>query len=153
MLLLPSTLTAMSEADDNSVAQVGREHVVQVDCILRERLGTRGYETDGARNIESDRRLIVLHWQGEALGKAVVRQGDGASAARGRFETLRVAFGQADARRLLQDVRTNRKKAPKLVEMMCEMLLELNKVDTQQAIEAARERFVAADAAAEAEAE
>ena len=35
VLLLPTTLTAMSEADDGSVAQVGREHVVQVDCILK----------------------------------------------------------------------------------------------------------------------
>ena len=82
----------------------------------------------------------------------MVRPGDGPrAAARGRLAQLQISFGVTDTKCLLRDVRGKRKKVESdTVEIMCDHLLSLNDVETQQAINAARAACVAKDAAEQA---
>ena len=85
----------------------------------------------------------------------MVRPDDGATAAQSGFQQLKIAFGATptDTKCLLRDVRGKRKKESDTVEIMCDHLLSLNDVETQQAINAARAACVAKDAAEQADAD
>ena len=132
---------------------VAVQTVVQVDNILRAAVRNDDCNLT-AWSIVDDRKLIAAYWKGHTpIGQLVVRQNDGATAAQSRFQQLKIAFGATDTKCLLRDVRNNRKKASETVEIMCDHLLSLNDVETQQAINAARAACVARDAAEEADAD
>lgn len=127
--------------------------VVQVDNILKSAVRNDDWN-ETAWSIVDDRKLVAAYWKGHTpIGQLVVRPGDGPAAARNRLAQVQISFGANDTKSLLRDVRNNRKKAPDTVEIMCDHLLSLNDVETQQAINAARAACVARDAAEEADAD
>ena len=149
LLLCVTCVTARVMESANIVAI---HTVVQVDNILKSAVRNDDWN-ETAWSIVDDRKLVAAYWKGHTpIGQLVVRPGDGPrAAARGRLAQLQISFGVTDTKCLLRDVRGKRKKVESdTVEIMCDHLLSLNDVETQQAINAARAACVAKDAAEQA---